>query len=556
MGLSGGFSKMAEADMFIPSLVTVLGLTCAVPPPATPSTPQPPASEPVSDREARAFAQWMVELAQQVADNFAKPVTPRELLVAGMTELYEAAGQKLPDDVRLQLAKSDGFAGSVRILAEARVALGQADAVLGLRAFVVAANGFSRATDPYCGLMWASGRSIAEAEGGFGLGFQLEGASGLRWLAYMLEINGVWADVLPLGDPRPPVGSKWIVRRVIAGGPASKAGLRRGDLITHFNGIEVTEASHSKLFRQLVSARPQDQLNPADPDLAPGSSRRVLLRVRRAGSTDPLEVAVTRSGYTPESIFGVIPRRDGSWDYMIDKESKIGYVRVGAIEEGADAAFENALGDLASQGVRGLVLDLRWCPGGYVDPTSRLAGALLPPGKVIATVQMRKASGAGPTTYVAEPPPGRREFLDLPVLVLVNAETTGGGEMIAAALQDHGRAVVAGQRTFGKANIMSLVGTRFDSLQFRVSTGYSLRPNGKPRHRNPDSKPTDEWGVKPDNGFEVAGTADLSEWLRLMAERQASRSPADAEAAEFDDPFADPQKMIAVRMLKELLAKK
>jgi carboxyl-terminal processing protease len=184
----------------------------------------------------------------------------------------------------------------------------------------------------------------------------------------------------------------------------------------------------------------------------------------------------------------------------------------------------------------------------------QIIGAFLPPGKTNATVRGRAGDPNTPNAYFTQPAPGLRGWNRLPLAVLVNAETTGGGEMIAAALQDHGRAVVVGQRTFGKANIMSLIDTPLPGgIGYRVSTSITLRPNGKNRHRLPDSKPTDEWGVRPDKGYEVPLTADLSERLRAEAERHAIRSPGSTEVVAFDDPLEDPQRMVALRLLKEKL---
>jgi carboxyl-terminal processing protease len=209
------------------------------------------------------------------------------------------------------------------------------------------------------------------------------------------------------------------------------------------------------------------------------------------------------------------------------------------------------MAELIRDGAEGLILDLRWCPGGYVVPTTRITGDLLPPGKLIAKNEGRIAPRNTPETYLSAPPPGTEDWQRLPLVVLVGPETIGGSELIAAALQDHGRGTIVGQRTFGKANIMDLIDTAFPSVGYRVTTWYSLRPNGKHRHRFPDSKPTDDWGVRPDRGFEVPITPDFSARLRGDAERLAIRPAGSTAAIALDDPQADPQRMVALKLLKE-----
>ena len=108
-------------------------------------------------------------------------------------------------------------------------------------------------------------------------------------------------------------------------------------------------------------------------------------------------------------------------------------------------------------------------------------------------------------------PAGWAKDPDRPLVVLVGPETSGGGEMVAAALQDYGRATVVGQRTLGKGNIQRAdFPAHLGDLRLKHSTGYSLRPTGRNRHRFADSQPTDDWGVRPDMGFEAPLTADLS----------------------------------------------
>jgi hypothetical protein len=435
----------------------------------------------------------------------------------------------------------------MRVIQQARVALGPSDAVAGMRAVVVAADGFTALTDPYCGLTCTAGNALASSDAEFGLGFELAGATGPRWLAYQLElaVGGAEHRTAALGTS--PADFPWVVRRVLPGGPAAKAGLRPGDTIVFFEHAEVTERSQHKLFRRLAAGLFPDGRTP---DTALDVAKPVSVTVRRAGLPDLLRFQLARGSYRPESVFGVIRRPDGTWDHVLDRVAKVGYVRVGPVELGAEAAFLAALRSLKDDGMTGLVLDLRWCPGGYVEPTARIAAYLLPPDATIATVKYRTEDRAGGERLTAPTGLGD-EFAGLRVAVLVGPDTAGGGEMIAAALQDHERGIVVGQRTVGKGNVMTLLGTRFRGLGYRVSTGYSYRPNGKPRHRLPDATPFDDWGVRPDPGFGVPITRDLMTRLGREADRQAIRPPEDAGTVAFDDPLADPQKAVAVRLLTE-----
>src|SRR5262249_14747829 len=140
---------------------------------------------------------------------------------------------------------------------------------------------------------------------------------------------------------------------------------------------------------------------------------------------------------------------------------------------------------------------------------------------------------------------------DIPLLLLVNGETSGGGELVAAALQDNGRAVVAGQRTFGKGTIQ--LPLLREGYPFKLTKGTFGRPSGKTSQRPPDSKPTDDGGVRPDGDHELPITAELSKRLKEWHTLQVLRPPSDRSALPIDDPEADPQRQAAVQMLRELV---
>jgi C-terminal processing protease CtpA/Prc len=181
-------------------------------------------------------------------------------------------------------------------------------------------------------------------------------------------------------------------------------------------------------------------------------------------------------------------------------------------------------------------------------------------GSMIAKMDYRNTQRAGTVSEIRTPPGGGK-YAELPIVLLVGHETTGGGELIASALRDNDpdgkRCVVIGQRTVGRASIQSAITAGFGEVQFRVTTGTSFRPNGKPRQKLPDSQPTDDWGIRPDEGLEVPVTADKSAELRRQAELHALRPAESKEALPFDDPNADPYRLAALKYLrKKLDAKK
>jgi carboxyl-terminal processing protease len=258
------------------------------------------------------------------------------------------------------------------------------------------------------------------------------------------------------------------------------------------------------------------------------------------------------TGYTPESAFGVWRTADDKWDCLLDRQAKIGYIRVGPIETGLEKRVSEMLAELAKQGCRALILDLRWCPGGYVEPGTQIAGMFLPDGSVISKMAFTNtaSSGRGGDLHA---PQGGGQYSKLPLVLLVGNETTGGGELIASALRDNDRCVVIGQRTYGRATIQNVIDAGFAGLQFRITVGTSLRPNGKNRHRSAESQPTDDWGIRPDQGLEVPITADKSAELRRQAELHGLRPAGSREALPFDDPAGDPYRLEALKYLRARL---
>jgi carboxyl-terminal processing protease len=262
--------------------------------------------------------------------------------------------------------------------------------------------------------------------------------------------------------------------------------------------------------------------------------------VLRPGTKGARQVTLEAENFRPETVLGVVRRADNTWEYLADRENRIAHVRIAALNHGTAEDFLQVLTALQAEGLRGLILDLRWCPGGFLDQAVEVARLLLGQG-IIAIFQSRedRKTARG----------GRDQFTGFPVVVLVNGETSGGAELVAAALQDNRRAVVAGQRTLGKASVQTLVALPVSDAYLKLTTGTFFRPSGKNLHRFPESRPTEDWGVRPEPELEFRVSPELGRHLRESWLLQTLRPGASNEALPLDDPEGDPQRQATLQEL-------
>jgi carboxyl-terminal processing protease len=235
-------------------------------------------------------------------------------------------------------------------------------------------------------------------------------------------------------------------------------------------------------------------------------------------------VTVTREIIRIESVRGVRVLGDG-----------VGYVQLTEFTDHTGEQFRRALGGLLTQGVRGLVLDLRNNPGGVLEAAVEVAEPFFRRGERVVSIRGRSARDQEELLASAEGPP-----VSLPVVVLVNAGSASAAEIVAGALKDTGRAVVVGERTFGKGSVQTVF--PLDGGEgVRLTTAHYLTPAGERIH---------ERGVTPH--VEVVMTPE--EDARLA--RQRAR-PDLADAAAFrarfgEEPAADRQLEAALAMLEGL----
>src|SRR5262249_3731625 len=159
-------------------------------------------------------------------------------------------------------------------------------------------------------------------------------------------------------------------------------------------------------------------------------------------------------------------------------------------------------------------IDMRDNPGGLLQSAEQICDLFLPADALIVSTRGRQgerftASGAGP-------------YPRLPLVVLVNENSASASEIVAACLQDHGRATIVGQRTYGKGTVQKVVPVEGGKSLLKLTTASYWRPSGKNIQRSASSKEEEDWGVRPDEGCGVTMDDKQSEtWIRLRRLRDA-----------------------------------
>ncbi len=319
-----------------------------------------------------------------------------------------------------------------------------------------------------------------------------------------------------------------VVLSPLAGWPAARAGILAGDRILRIDDASTQGMSIGDAMLRLRGA----------------PNTKVKLAISRAGRADPLVFDLTREVIHEETVLGDTRNPDGRWNYFLDGQDRIGYLRIISFTDDTIVELRTALAALAAGNMRGLVLDLRDNPGGYLDAAVGTCDLFVRSGVIVTT---RRREGRAVRTIVAG---GAAPYADLPLAVLVNGQTASAAEIVAACLQDNGRAPVVGQRTFGKGTVQELIDLPQGCGAMKITTSSYWRPNGRNIHRSPDASPKDDWGVSPDAGCAVElDPAEYNRWLAWRARRDVHQPPETPQNVAEEKPFVDRQLRRAIECL-------
>ena len=267
----------------------------------------------------------------------------------------------------------------------------------------------------------------------------------------LLETEGTFGGI---GVRVTEVEGRVTVVEVLPDTPSEEVGLQRGDHIWKVDGQEMEE----------------DPLEEAVDMMRGEEGTEVQLNVKRPGASEPLEFDITRQQIRAPTVYH-------QW---IDQEAGLGYIEISSFDRETSGDFLEALQQMEEEGLEGLVLDLRYNPGGLLDQAINVAEELVPEGEITSLV--------GRDDQVIDTYHSQTGAKPYPISVLINQDTASGSEIIGGALQDHQAAELVGTSTFGKATVQNIErdlsegGLRYTVARYVTPEGRDLHEDGL----NPD----------------------------------------------------------------------
>lgn len=289
--------------------------------------------------------------------------------------------------------------------------------------------------------------------------------------------------------------------------PGSRAGLLPGDKIVEIDGKSTEGLALQDAVRQLRG--------PPDTD--------VTIKVLTPKTSEFKDHVITRAVITVESV------KDAK---MLD--GQIGYVRITQFNNPTADDLEKALRPLEKEGMKALVLDLRNNPGGLLSSAIEVSQKFVKRGELIVYTQGRDEKRI--QRYMARE---RNPRLDFPMVVLINEGSASASEIVAGALQDHRRAILVGEKSFGKGSVQSVLPLE-DGSALRMTTAKYYTPSERVIH---------ERGIEPD----IVVSISTEEWRKLLIKRSRPENAVPLEGEEEIGEVIDTQLERAVDVLKGIM---
>ena len=329
------------------------------------------------------------------------------------------------------------------------------------------------------------------------------------------QFGGIGVRIRILGDPPELV----VVGAPDPGTPAERADIRANDRVLEIDGKSTTGMNLTEVML-LMHGQPGDPLR---------------LLIRHADAAHPEVKELVREVITIDSILGDGRTIEGGWEFRLEADPRVAQVRVTTFGNKTADELDRTLSRLTNEGVKAVVLDLRDDAGGSLDAAVAICDMFLPAGKKI--VEIRGRDDVLEERYLSG---GDGKFAELTLAVLVNAGSASASEILAACLQDNGRAAVLGGRSYGKGTVQKLIPIESGRSLLKLTSAHYRRPNGKNIDRSADALDSDDWGVSPDPGREVPLTdQEYEAYAKYRSARDLWGDPPPKELLPADDGVND-----------------
>jgi len=364
--------------------------------------------------------------------------------------------------------------------------------------FYGAYEGMLQTLDPYSAFLPPAKKEDLEVE--------TKGEFGGLGIEITLDKNGILTVITPLEDT-----------------PAFNAGVLAGDKIIKIEGKSTK-----------------------------GLSLREAVKKLRGPKGKPVTITVFHEDGKAEDITvvrAIIKLESVKDPGFVDDKHKIAYIRLTQFQKNSVESLDEAVNDLRGKGMRALVVDLRYNPGGLLRSAIEVADRFLEEGVIVSTKGRRSAE----RVYRAAK---QGTYSDFPLAVLISGRSASASEIVAGAIQDHKRGVLVGTRTFGKASVQTLIPLQAGKSAIRLTTAYYYTPSGRLIHHNFNNPDQKAWGIDPDIEVKVTPRDEVDLWtywrdkhMREVRERNNKPKKEGAPDKKGEEPkkeappVPDPEKI-------------
>ena len=271
---------------------------------------------------------------------------------------------------------------------------------------------------------------------------------------------------------------------LLPGTPAYYSGIDAGDIIEAVNGESTRDMPITCAVNKITGP----------------AGTKVTLTIRSSDEEKTHDIEITRTKIIVPTIRGWCRDDSGNWLYFVDEKDKIGYVRITNFSATTASDFDGILMMLENQGIRALVLDLRFNAGGYLQSAAEITDMFVDKGIIVST-QPR----VGLPTWEAAHKKGTHP--NYPLVILINSASASASEIVAGALADktYCRATLVGQQSYGKGSVQTITDYPGDGTQLKYTMAYYHLPDGsKVKDRFAMEKlGRKDWGIMPNVKIEL-----------------------------------------------------